>query len=293
MKRIFVTGSTGFIGKHLITNLLNEKKKIFVIIRKSKKNFLHASKLRKKYKNYFPVFFKKNYELKSKINNINPDVVLNLATNYLPFPNNERILSVIDSNIVFPTLIINILSKNKSMKIINLCSVMQCDKNQIDNPLNFYALTKILFKKTLSYYKKFYPKNVFINLYIGDTYGSEDKRKKILPIIIKNYKKNKTTKILTKNLKLNILHVNDVINGIKFLIDKHYKSDDFYIKSNKKLDLNNVIRKFNSNTKRKVKIKFANKKISSMVNIKIKKIPKWTQKFNVIKYFYKDLNESC
>ena len=32
------------------------------------------------------------------------------------------------------------------------------------------------------------------------------------------------------------------------LIDKHYKSDDFYIKSNKKLDLNNVIRKFNSNT---------------------------------------------
>ena len=29
MKRIFVTGSTGFIGKHLITNLLNEKKKNF------------------------------------------------------------------------------------------------------------------------------------------------------------------------------------------------------------------------------------------------------------------------
>ncbi len=156
MKKIFVTGSTGFIGKHLIIHLLNEKKKIFVIIRKSKKNILHASKLRKKYKNYFPVFFKKNKELKNKISNINPDVVLNLATNYLPFPNNERILSVINSNIVFPTIILNILSKNKMMKIINLCSIMQCDKNQIDNPLNFYALTKILFKKTLSYYNKFY-----------------------------------------------------------------------------------------------------------------------------------------
>ena len=78
------------------------------------------------------------------------------------------------------------------------------NKNEIDNPQNFYAMTKIMFKKSMSYYKKKNPKIKFYNIYIGDTYGSKDIRKKIFPTLIKNYKKNKRTTILTKKLKLNI-----------------------------------------------------------------------------------------
>ena len=69
----------------------------------------------------------------------------------------------------------------------------------------------------MEYYKKKYPKIKFINVYIGDTYGTNDNRKKIFPTIIKNYKKNKRTVILTKKLKLNIVHVNDIINGLNEL----------------------------------------------------------------------------
>ena len=292
MNKILVTGSTGFIGRSLVSNLLKNRKKVYAIIRKSEKNIKFATKTKKQFRNYLPIFFSKNSELRNKISNIKPHILVNLATNYLPNPSNKEIRSVIDSNIVFPTLILDICCKSRVSKIINICSTMQCHKNQIDNPQNFYALTKILFKKTMSYYQKIYPKKKFLNLYIGDTYGSNDTRKKILPIIVKNYKSNKKTSILTKNLKLNILHIEDIITGLKILINDVKKSSDYFVKSEKPLDLFNVIKNYNSTKKRKVKLFWLNKKVPAIISIKMKTIPGWSQKFNVINYFYKDLNES-
>ena len=292
MNKILVTGSTGFIGRSLVSNLLKNRKKVYAIIRKSEKNIKFATKTKKQFRNYLPIFFSKNSELRNKISNIKPHILVNLATNYLPNPSDKEIHSVIDSNIVFPTLILDICCKSRVSKIINICSTMQCHKNQIDNPQNFYALTKILFKKTMSYYQKIYSKKIFLNLYIGDTYGSNDTRKKILPIIIKNYKSNKKTSILTKKLKLNILHIEDIITGLKILINDVKKSSDYFVKSEKPLDLFNVIKNYNSTKKRKVKLFWLNKKVPAIISIKMKTIPGWSQKFNVINYFYKDLNES-
>jgi len=292
MNKILLTGSTGFIGRSLVSSLLNDKKKVFAIIRKSKKNVKSATRIKKKYRNFSPIFFKKNNELNSKISSINPHIIINLATNYLPYPRLKEIPSVLNSNIIFPTLILDICCKSKVKKIINMCSIMQCDKNKVDNPQNFYALTKILFKKNMSYYQKIYPKKIFLNLYIGDSYGSNDSRNKILPTIIKNYRKNKATTILTKNLKLNILHVNDIVNGIKILAKSIKSSGDYFIKSRNQFDLLHVIKIFNSKATRKVKLLWLNKKPTIINNIKIKNIPGWKQKINVIDYFYKDLNES-
>jgi len=294
MKRILVTGSTGFIGKSLVNNLLKNKRKVFAIIRKSNKNIKSSSEIRKKNKNFYPIFFNKNHELKIKLSNIKPEVIVNLATNYINYhPNHKDIYSIMNSNIIFPTLILDLCCKSKISKVINICSVMQCDKNKIDNPLNFYALTKILFKKTMAYYQKTHPKKVFLNLYIGDTYGPEDTRKKILPIIIKNYKKNKKTTILTKNLKMNILHVEDVVNAIKILIDNEKKSNNYFIKSKKNFNLHKIVKKFNLKAERKLKLLWLNKKINNTDNkIKLKTVPKWRPRFNVINHVYKHLNES-
>ena len=233
--------------------------------------------------------------MSTKISSINPETVINLATNYINYhPSNREIPSIMNSNVIFPTLILDLCCKTKISKIINICSIMQCDQNQIDNPLSFYALSKILFKKTMSYYQKIYPKKIFLNLYIGDTYGPDDLRQKILPAIIKNYKRNKKTTILTKNLEMNILHVEDVVNAIKILVDSEKKSNSYLIKSKKKFNLYKVVKKFNLRTEKKIKLFWLNKKVRNINNnnIKLKAVPRWNQKFNVINYFYKHLNES-
>tara|TARA_B110000196_G_C20996145_1_gene590693 strand:+ start:655 stop:855 length:201 start_codon:yes stop_codon:yes gene_type:complete len=56
MNKILITGSTGFIGKHLTENLLGNKDKIYALIRKSKKNYLHSSKIKKNIRTFFPSF---------------------------------------------------------------------------------------------------------------------------------------------------------------------------------------------------------------------------------------------
>lgn len=286
MNKILITGATGFIGKVLLDNLLKEKKTIFAIIRHSRKNKKFAIQLRNKNKNFFPIFFKTNEELLKKILNIKPNIVINLATNYIPFPSHHKIPSVINSNIIFPTLILDACCKQKIKKFINLCSVMQLNNNKLDNPENYYALTKILFKKTMSFYNKIYKNKIFINLYIGDTFGPKDTRKKILPEIIKNYKKNKKTTIFTKNLNLNILHVYDVVKGIKLLVNKTKKSENYLIQPNKKINLFNIIKKFNYKSKKKIKLRWLNKKGNKIYKVNMKSIPGWKEKRNVIKDFY-------
>ena len=290
MKKILITGSTGFIGRSLVNNLIKDNDIIYPIIRRNLKNLKFSNKIKKKYKNYFPIFFKNNEELKDKILKIKPDIVINLATNFIPNPIHHQLSEIMDSNVVFPTLVLDVCCQVKVTKFINLCSIAQCYKNEIDSPQNFYAMTKIMFKNSMSYYKKKNPKIKFYNIYIGDTYGSRDVRKKIFPTLIKNYKKNKRTTILTKKLKLNIVHSEDISHGIKILINKEIKSDDYRLKSKKNLILSNLIEKFNSKSAKKIKVLWLNKQISNLNNIKMKKIPNWKEKYNVENSFYKDLN---
>ena len=40
-KKILVTGSTGFVGRQVISNLLNKNFEVRVILRKGKENFLN------------------------------------------------------------------------------------------------------------------------------------------------------------------------------------------------------------------------------------------------------------
>ena len=66
MKKILVTGSTGFIGKSLVNNLLRDKRKVFAVIRKSKKNIKSASMIKKKKQKFFSNFFWKKPRIEYK-----------------------------------------------------------------------------------------------------------------------------------------------------------------------------------------------------------------------------------
>ena len=59
MNKILLTGSTGFIGRSLVSSLLNDKKKVFAIIRKSKKNVKSATRIKKNTKIFLLFYLKK------------------------------------------------------------------------------------------------------------------------------------------------------------------------------------------------------------------------------------------
>ena len=59
----------------------------------------------------------------------------------------------------------------------------------------------------------------FLNLTLSDTFGLKDKRNKLINILRLNYK-NRVTKIVSRNLYMNLLNVTDVENAIDLILKR-------------------------------------------------------------------------
>lgn len=89
---------------------------------------------------------------------------------------------------------------------------------------------------------------------------------------------------MSKNLKLNFLNINDVVQAIDILINYNIQSGEYLVKSKNFTKVENLIKKYNKNSKKLIKYCFLNKKIISF-DYKIKKLPFWKQNYFIEKEF--------
>jgi nucleoside-diphosphate-sugar epimerase len=66
-KKVLLTGSSGFLGSHILPYLLKNKIKVFDILKKKRKNKKLNKKLANKYENYQPIFYNSYGDLEKKI----------------------------------------------------------------------------------------------------------------------------------------------------------------------------------------------------------------------------------
>ena len=76
-----------------------------------------------KNKNYLPIFYKKFDELEKKLKKVKIDTVINCATYYTSKNDIKNIENLIRTNIIFCSIILEIL-KNKIKKFINFGSMI-------------------------------------------------------------------------------------------------------------------------------------------------------------------------
>ena len=275
-KTILLTGSSGFLGKIFLRESLKRKYQVIDILRLKNKKNLELNELRKYYqKSYKSVFFKNNNDLKKKISNLKIDFFINFATLYKNDHTNSDINNFINSNITFPTIIMDIIQK-KVKKVINFGTMMQHLDGKNFMPKNFYASTKSALEMIFNYYLLSNKKLKLYNLKFYESFHEFDNRKKLIPILIKNYKKNLRTKIKSKNLKLNIIYADDIIKAIFILLNNNIKSGSYCLINKKNIHISNLIKKINKNLNKKIKIQFLNEKIDKMSLSKIKILDKWT-----------------
>ena len=288
MKNILITGASGFIGTNFI-NRFSKNYNFYAVLKNSKKNQDWSKK--NKSKNVKIIFFSNYLNLYNIIKKKEFDIFLNLATLYLKDYDFKKINNLIESNIIFPSLLTSVLNKKKIKKIINIGSMMQHYNNKKYNPQNFYSATKEAFYKINIFFKNIFINTKFYNLKLHDTYGNNDQRIKLIPSIKKCYKTNDKFILLSKNLALNILSVNDVCNAIKLIINKNIKEGEYMLSSKNFTNIYDLIEKFNNNNKKKIKFTINNKKIPNNIKFKIKKLPIWKQKNFIENDFSKILNE--
>ena len=253
MYKILLTGSSGFIGSEILDQL--SKNNIIYITQRNKK------KVKKKINQNIKKIYFKNYDnLNDELSKLKIDIVIHCATHYIKNHTSKDIKKLSDSNILFGNVILENLRSMKVKKFIYFNTVWENYNSIKKNYFNLYAVYKSIFKELIDYYKKNLTFIKFYNLSISDTFGVFDKRKKIINVLKSNYKKNKSTKILSKNLYLKLLNVEDIVEAVKILIKKNYKSNEYILKNSKYYSLKEIIDGINNTSIKKIKIQWISKK---------------------------------
>ena len=160
--------------------------------------------------------------------------------------------------------------------------MMQHTDGKTFKPNNLYAATKNAFEMITSFYSTKKDGGNFYNIKLYESFGELDKRKKLIPTIIRNYKKKTTTKIYSKNLELNIIHIDDIIKAIEILLKKNIKPGSYCLKQKKNIKVIKLIEYLNENLKNKIKVKYDNKSVTKINKSKIKILPGWKPEIPII-----------
>lgn len=273
--KIGIIGSSGFIGSNL---------KLYLTKNNNSKIYIFPS-----YKKYKTNWVSENIKI---IKKIKPDIIINCAANQSLTDNKKVINELLYSNLYANIKFLYYAVKNKNFKgYITFGSKYEFNSNKEYYPSNFYGATK---NATDLFLKYFAIKNKItcVSLKLFDTYGMNDNRKKIINILLKNYKKKKLTYLSPGNQYLDFVHINDLCSLIEILCsdiinNKLINFNTFTVSSLKPIKLRNLVNVLKKKLRYKLKVKLGAKKyredqlLTSLS--KFNNYPKWKNKHILIK----------
>ena len=210
MKTILLSGSTGFLGSHLLRKLLEKKYKVVIL----KRSFSKTLRI-KKYLKHVTTYNIDNLSLEKIFIENKIDIVLHLACNY--GKNDQDDSDLIETNMLFGIKILKYAECYGAKLFINLDTLLP--KN-----LGKYALSKSFFRDWLYQYSG---ELKIVNLRVEYIYGPNDSLEKLIPFVIKNINDREPTINLTSGKqKRDFIYVDDVIDAVCFIL---FKFENFEI----------------------------------------------------------------
>ena len=254
MSIAFVTGATGFVGKHLTSRLIAEGWEVHTLIRPD-------SKIPKKIR--FSNLTKHIYDgstsrLTNSIKIANPDVVFHLASFSLYEHSSQDVNSLIQSNILLGTQLLEAMHINNSSRLINTGTSWQHFNNNDYDPVCLYAATKQAFEMILQYYTNTNQIKA-ITLKLFDTYGPDDSRNKLLALL-NRYSKSGDYLNMTEGMQMiDIVHIDDVVDAYmiaaqRLISNKVVKDESYAVSSGKPIMLRELVQLYTNITKRNINI---------------------------------------
>ena len=209
---ICITGATGFIGSNLVKSLQIQGGSSITAVARSK----DACEKIKSQNTECYLDDGDTQHLIDFFRERNFDTVIHLASLYLKDHQSHQIESLISSNVLFGTRLLEASVKSSVKSFINTGTFWQHFDNKIYSPVNLYAASKQAFEMIARYYQE--NSNIFFaTLYLNDTYGPGDTRKKILNIW-KEMKDTDRMDMSPGEQRINLLHIQDVVRGYLRLI---------------------------------------------------------------------------
>ena len=279
---ILILGSSGFLGSNFLLFALKNGYDVTDILRFKNKNNKNISELKKKYKNYKSIFYKEFKQLK-KIKERKFDFFINFATFYSEENSDKNLTKFVNSNILFPVIVLNNLNY-QIKKIINFGSMQEFFNSKKFNPKNLYASSKKAYSQFLEFYKAKYKDIQFYDIKLYDTFSKYDRRNKIFPTIINCYFNKKKFYLINNKLNLNVIHADNINEFIiKVLKNKSKINQEVILRNEKNINILNLIENLNKKLPNQIQYEikskiYDNKTLNQYQNLRIVKI-----KYNIEK----------
>jgi len=206
--KIIVIGANGYIARNLILKLAIQHE-IFSFVKKYSRSRLNEDHI-------FETI--DLTQVRINIINIQPDIIINLASGYSAQHNYRGIKTIVDTEISLSAHLAEICCEF-GIYLIQTKSLFQ--KSKKGSGINLYAASKNARDELMQYFATF-NKLKLINILLGDVYGYADNRKKLIPSVIVHIKSESKSNFSLENpnRKFYPIYLDDVLTVIGTVLNK-------------------------------------------------------------------------
>jgi len=252
--RILITGATGFIGAHLAKHLAKQHEIAMLLRPQARKERLAGIEPP-------PRLLLWDGTVESMpllLNDFKPACVIHLASYFTGAHKPADIDPLIESNIRFPSILLETMAQSGCKQFINTGSVMQHYENAAYAPMNLYAATKQACADILTYYIQSSGIKRAVTLELADTYGPNDPRSKLISLLQKTAASGEVLGMSPGEQYVDLIHVDDVVRAYELALGILQKMPDgqqktFAIRSGAPLTVKSLVELFNQVSPRPVK----------------------------------------
>ena len=233
-----MSGSAGFVGKHLTKQLLEDGHAVISLSREE--NSIE--------------------DLMSLCQKEKFDGIIHLASLFLAQHKSEDIKGMIDSNILLGTNLLEAATKNNVPWFINTGTFWQHYEDKEYSPVNLYSATKQAFEDIARYYIETSEIN-FVTVKLIDTFGPNDTRPKLFNLWTKISRSGEALDMSAGEQIIDISFIDNVVDGyvrmIELLskdVDKKLNGKSFAVTSGERMSLRELAALFEKTTGKKLNI---------------------------------------
>lgn len=237
MKRILITGVTGYIGSNLARALLPDCRVYGLVRRPVRTEYIADIQDRL---HLLP--FDGGYEsMETALREARPDLVYHLAASFTGAHGAKETPRLIDANITVGAYLLEAMTAAGGPPLVYASTVFVHYKGKEYCPLNLYAATKQAFSDLLAYYTDAGLLRA-VTLVLSDTYGPGDHRPKVLNLIKRAAQAGEPLALSDGQQDYDVVHIDDVVRafrlaGEQIIHETAWRNERFQVVPEKPLTL--------------------------------------------------------
>ena len=242
MRRILITGITGYIGSHLARTFLPNCQ-VYGLVREPL-NLTYIEDI-------VPELHLLKYDgsfasMEAALREARPDLVYHLAAYYTGAHGGEHVPKLVASNITLGAYLLEAMAAHGCPALVYATTYMTHYRGADYRPVNLYAATKQAFSDLLAYYTDVGLLRA-ATLVISDTYGPGDHRPKVLNMVKKASEAGERMTFSAGNIPYDVVYIDDVTAAFRLtgekLMQGAFQNETFQIVPEFPLSLRETVEK--------------------------------------------------